>query len=112
MSYTVHSCPFLGSSTTVIAAELTGRICYGIEIDPRYVDCGILRWQKLTGKQATLADGPYAGATFERVKEGRLRAAEDAIKNDCERLLEERAGGPGVNQPITDHTTNEVTEVA
>ena len=40
--------PFLGSGTTLIAAELTDRICYGLEIDPRYVDLTVVRWQKLT----------------------------------------------------------------
>jgi DNA modification methylase len=40
---------FLGSGTTVIAAERTGRRCYGLELDPLYVDAIIRRWQKLTG---------------------------------------------------------------
>lgn len=43
---------FLGSGTTLLAAERTGRICYGIEIDPLYVDTAILRWQNLTGQDA------------------------------------------------------------
>ena len=47
--------PFLGSGTTVIAAERTGRICYGLELDPRYVDVSIRRWQTFTGQQARLA---------------------------------------------------------
>src|SRR5580693_5301349 len=37
--------PFLGSGTTLAAAELTGRICYGLEIDPKYVDVVVERWQ-------------------------------------------------------------------
>ena len=48
--------PFMGSGTTLIAAETTGRICYGLEISPAYVDVAILRWQTLTGKTAVLAD--------------------------------------------------------
>jgi ParB/RepB/Spo0J family partition protein len=44
---------FLGSGTTVIAAERTGRACYGIEIDPAYVDTVVRRWQAFTGKAAT-----------------------------------------------------------
>jgi DNA modification methylase len=40
---------FLGSGTTLIAAERVGRICYGIEIDPLFVDVAIRRWQKHTG---------------------------------------------------------------
>lgn len=42
--------PFLGSGTTVVAAEITSRRCLGLEIDPAYVDVIILRWQALTGK--------------------------------------------------------------
>lgn len=44
---------FLGSGTTLIAAERTGRICYGIEIDPLYVDTAVRRWQAFTGLEAT-----------------------------------------------------------
>ncbi len=43
---------FLGSGTTVIAAERVGRTCYGMEIDPLYVDTAIRRWQRLTGDRA------------------------------------------------------------
>lgn len=46
--------PFLGSGTTLIAAQLTERICYGLEIDPRYVDVIIRRWQLLTKQPAIL----------------------------------------------------------
>jgi DNA modification methylase len=47
--------PFLGSGTTVIAAERTGRVCYGLELDPRYVDTIVRRWQTFTGKAAVQA---------------------------------------------------------
>ena len=43
---------FLGSGSTLIAAERTGRICHGIEIDPLYVDTAIRRWQRYTGDYA------------------------------------------------------------
>ena len=43
---------FLGSGTTVIAAERIGRRCYGLELDPAYVDTIIRRWQGLTGGSA------------------------------------------------------------
>jgi DNA modification methylase len=56
--------PFLGSGTTLIAAELTDRVCYGLEIDPRYVDVLVSRWEKLTGKKATLQTD---GRTFEQM---------------------------------------------
>jgi len=49
--------PFLGSGTTVLAAERTGRRCYGIELDPLYVDTVILRWQRMTGQQARHVSG-------------------------------------------------------
>lgn len=44
--------PFLGSGSTLIAAEKTGRICHGIELSSRYVDVAIARWQEWTGKDA------------------------------------------------------------
>jgi DNA modification methylase len=65
--------PFLGSGTTLIAAELTGRVCHGLEIDPHYCDVIINRWQDLTGKRAVLeADG----RTFEQVAEDRKQIVE------------------------------------
>jgi DNA modification methylase len=52
---------FLGSGTTLLAAEKTGRIGFGVEYEPRYVDVAIQRWQTLTGKQAihTTSQRPY-----------------------------------------------------
>jgi DNA modification methylase len=44
--------PFLGSGTTLIAAERTGRRCYGMEIDPRYCRVAIARWEAFTGERA------------------------------------------------------------
>jgi DNA modification methylase len=58
--------PFLGSGTTLAAAEMSGRGCLGIDIDPRYVDVAVLRWQALAGKKAVL-DGD--GKTFDDVRE-------------------------------------------
>jgi DNA modification methylase len=56
---------FLGSGTTLAAAELTERVCYGLELDPKYVDVVVERWQQLAGKEARLeADG----RSFEKVK--------------------------------------------
>ena len=62
--------PFLGSGTTLAAAELTQRICYGIELDPKYVDVVVQRWQQLSGKQATLEG---AGRTFDEIKTERAK---------------------------------------
>jgi hypothetical protein len=46
--------PFLGSGTTLIACEHTGRACYGCEIDPGYCDTAIARWEHTTGQRAML----------------------------------------------------------
>ncbi|MGH8323237.1 MAG: DNA methyltransferase, partial [Steroidobacteraceae bacterium] len=44
--------PFSGSGSQVIAAEQTGRRCFAMEIDARYVDLGVARWEAFTGKKA------------------------------------------------------------
>lgn len=49
--------PFLGSGTTLIAAEQLGRRCYAMEIDPRYVQVALERWQAFTGQKAERIDG-------------------------------------------------------
>jgi DNA modification methylase len=67
--------PFLGSGTTLAAAELTGRVCYGLELDPKYVDVVVGRWQQLSGKAATL-DGD--GRTFEEIRAERVSEAQSA----------------------------------
>jgi tRNA G10 N-methylase Trm11 len=56
--------PFLGSGTTLIAAETTGRVCLAIELEPRYADVAIRRWQAFTGKAATLL---VDGRSFEAI---------------------------------------------
>lgn len=63
--------PFLGVGSTLIAAEKTGRRCYGIELEPGFVDVTILRWQRLTGKQAVLAG---TGETFDALALSRRAA--------------------------------------
>lgn len=57
---------FSGSGTTIIAAEQTGRRVRAIELDPRYVDVAIRRWQQLTGGKATLAG---SDSTFDELSE-------------------------------------------
>ncbi len=47
--------PFCGSGSTIIAAETTGRVCYAMDIDSRYVDVAVRRWQVFTGRAAVLA---------------------------------------------------------
>jgi hypothetical protein len=60
--------PFMGSGTTLAAAELTERVCLGMELDPKYIDVIVQHWQTLAGKKATL-DGD--GRSFEEVAEER-----------------------------------------
>lgn len=67
--------PFSGSGTTIIAAEMTGRICHAIELNPAYVDVAVQRWQNFTGQQATLEGD---GRTFEEVSDARYDAAKDS----------------------------------
>jgi DNA modification methylase len=47
--------PFAGSGSTLIAAESVGRVCCAIEIDPRYCDVVLARWQRFSGREAVLA---------------------------------------------------------
>ncbi len=61
---------FLGSGTTLIAAEKTGRRAAGMELDPTYVDTALRRWQQFTGREAMQAE---TGRSF--AEEGALRAA-------------------------------------
>src|SRR3954470_14095708 len=61
--------PFLGSGTTVIAAETTGRACLAMELDPLYVDVAVRRWQAFTGESATLGPG---GPAFDAIAQERL----------------------------------------
>ena len=50
--------PFLGSGSTLIACEQTNRICYGMEIDPAYIDVIIERWENYTGEKAVTIENP------------------------------------------------------
>ncbi|MDR9395672.1 MAG: DNA methyltransferase [Roseovarius sp.] len=57
--------PFMGSGTTLIAAEMSGRVSYGIELNPAYVDVAIQRWEDFTGETAVLES---SGEGFDDVK--------------------------------------------
>ena len=46
--------PFVGSGTTIIAGEMTGRCVHALELAPAYVDVAVIRWQSFTGKTAIL----------------------------------------------------------
>jgi len=60
---------FLGSGTTLIAAEKVGRVCHGIELDPLYVDLAIRRWQAWSGEQAV---HEATGKTFAEIEAERI----------------------------------------
>jgi DNA modification methylase len=60
--------PFLGSGTTVIAAEMTQRVCYGLELDPLYLDTIVRRWEAFTGAQAIHDE---TGLTFQELATAR-----------------------------------------
>ena len=62
---------FLGSGSTLIAAERTGRVCHGIELDPIYVDTAVKRWQRYTGDQAIHAG---TGKRFDEIAGRELEA--------------------------------------
>jgi DNA modification methylase len=61
--------PFLGSGTTLIAAETTARICLAIELDPLYVDVTVRRWQAFTSAEATLLTN---GGKFDKIAKERV----------------------------------------
>jgi len=64
---------FVGSGTTIMAAERIGRRAYAMEVEPRYVDVAVRRWQAFTGKDAVEAE---SGQTFDQLAE-RAGAAQD-----------------------------------
>lgn len=66
--------PFLGSGTTVIAAQMEGRVAYGLELDPGYVDVIVSRWNKFTGKEATLGGKTLDQVRAERHGQARTKA--------------------------------------
>ena len=59
--------PFLGSGSSLIAAEKTGRRCFGIEIDPAYVDVALQRWENLTNRKAKKVSAAVASSIQEAV---------------------------------------------
>ena len=61
--------PFMGSGTTLIAAEMSGRACLGIELNPAYIDVAVQRWQDFSGETAVLEG---SGATFAETITARL----------------------------------------
>ncbi len=64
--------PFLGSGSTLIAADKTGRVCRGVELDPLYVDVIARRFEAATGSPAVLVE---TGETFDVLAARRAREA-------------------------------------
>ena len=83
--------PFVGSGTTIVAAETTGRNCYAMEIEPRYVDVAIRRWQSFTGGEAVLLQ---TGESWPAVE--RKRLAEQPAPGAAESATTD---GPAVRGP-------------
>lgn len=69
--------PFMGSGTTILAAERVGRRAFGMEIDPLYVDVAIRRWQAFTGKDAVLEG---SGRTFDEIATPRITSSRRRVK--------------------------------
>jgi DNA modification methylase len=81
--------PFLGSGTTLIAAETTGRVCLGMELEPRYVDVAVRRWQAFTGLKACLHGD---GRSFEVIADERLTDLQDTNSSPAAAQLVESRG--------------------
>lgn len=88
--------PFLGSGSTLIAAEDVGRISIGNEIDPAYVDVAIRRWQKQTGRDAiNAATGETFAAVAERIATATIATA-PAVTAEGNLIPAVRSGGEEV----------------
>jgi DNA methylase len=88
--------PFLGSGSTLIAAEKTGRVCRGVELDPLYVDVIIRRFEAVTGETAVLIE---TGEAFAALAVRRASLEESAADSGLEDI-----GGTGLRaQPSNDN---------
>jgi len=77
--------PFLGPGTTIIAAEQSSRVCFGLEIDPIYVDLVVRRWQNFTGEMATLSGtkNTFDGTAAERIWKTNLLPLSSSTATPC-----------------------------
>jgi DNA modification methylase len=80
--------PFLGSGSTLIAAENTGRVCRGVELDPLYVDVIIRRYEATSGEVAVLVE---SGERFADLAERRARLKAER-ESGASRQIHERVG--------------------
>jgi DNA modification methylase len=72
--------PFVGSGTTIIAAEMTGRACHAIELSPQYVDVALRRWQAFVGQEATLEGDGRTFAAIEAARAAKPARAKARVK--------------------------------
>jgi len=90
--------PFSGSGTTIIAAQLTGRKCLAVELNPAYVDLAIRRWQTLSGGSASLDRSVVrerSGRTFEELASGLAQEAPAAPIEDRDKPSRKRKSRAG-----------------
>lgn len=71
---------FMGSGTALLAAEQTGRLCYGVEYEPRYVDLAIRRWMEVTGQSAVHIASGQSFAALSCLKQTSDQPLEQADK--------------------------------
>lgn len=102
-----------GSGTIFLAAEKVGRLAYGLEIEPRYVDVAIQRWQELTKLEATLEGD---GRTFEEIKRARARSGASSLAVQSNLLLGRSSQQPtrhrGKLPSGTDRASNNGSEIS
>jgi DNA modification methylase len=77
--------PFIGSGSTLIAAHRAGRRCYGMELDPRWVDVTVKRWQAFTGQSAVL-DG--CDRSFDEIAAERFASRPTRIRDEADGRLD------------------------
>lgn len=90
--------PFLGSGTSLIAAQETGRICYALDLAPLYVDVAVRRWQEFTGQQATLEG--TAGRLRRSLTAGKPPARTPGARMQRSKLCDGRASLHAVDEQI------------
>jgi hypothetical protein len=98
--------PFCGSGTVLIAAERTGRRARAIEIDPLYVDTAVRRWERYTGRSATLAS---TGEAFDEV-ERRVTRCQSSMTGHLELASGDAAESAATRQAIEGTTEVSSTE--
>jgi DNA modification methylase len=95
--------PFVGSGTTIIAAEMAARRAIAIEIMPGYVDVTVERWQELMGAKATLQGD---GRTFDEVRQARLKSGKRSggatkhAKSNNRKSVRRGNRNPGFDRPV------------